>query len=119
MTNAALTDYHRRRIASEEILPLISEELITEHRESPFDGYSDDLHRVLWFLRRTTDLEYFIVATDPHVEWTLAKRDANGSIELLDERYDSQAEAEHAIFRKRINAFRERFGADYSKEGNR
>lgn len=102
------------RIAVEEIQPRIDDAIIEEHREDPFGPHSDDLHRVETFLRRLAGANrHMVITTIPHEEWAVGKQSGvrGDPPELLDgERYDTQKAAEHAVFRKRLEAFRERFG---------
>jgi len=102
-------------IAREEILPLMTDDLIKEHRRNPFGNHSPELYKVLTFLRRQPPEagRLVVIVTDPHEEYALGtippERGEAPDI-LDDERYASQSEAEHAVFLKRVSTFEERFG---------
>jgi len=109
-------DHLNDRIAREEIFPRINDELIAEHRKAPFGPHSDDLYRVLTYLRRQVfgEERFILVLTKPHEEWALAKvsgeKAETPNIRLVpDERYDTQEEAEHAVFLKRIEILKEQY----------
>lgn len=102
-------------IGREEILPLVTDDLIEEHRRDPFGNHSPELYKVLTFLRRQPPEagRFVMIVTDPHEEYALGTipPERGEAPEIIDdERYASQAEAEHAVFRKRVRAFEERFG---------
>lgn len=122
---SGIVDRHVERVAREEVAPVVREHreaLLREHRERPFGPHGDHLFRVLTFLRRLAadgraepEGRYVIVMTDPHREWTLGRlpRTRGEPPRLLeDERFDSQAAAEHAVFRKRLAAFEEQYCDD-------
>lgn len=104
----SLTD----RIARNEILPRIDGELIAEHRKNPFGPHSDDLQRVVVFLgRRPAPGAEVIVMDRPPEEWAIARlpEERGGPFELTDARFDTQREAQHAVFVRRLEAFMERY----------
>lgn len=116
MTEAEREVFDRlwERVGREEILPIVREsrdELLAEHEAAPFGPHSDELYRVLTYLRRRPPGDrHVIVMTEPHEEWTLARLTRRGEPpELLGARYDTQEAAEHAVFEKRLDAFEERF----------
>lgn len=105
---AALTE----RIAREEILPRVDADLIARHRENPAGPHGDDLQRVLAFLGRRPAAGAEVIAMDPpHGEWVIARlpEERGGRVELTDERFDTQRAAQHAVFRRRLEALFERY----------
>lgn len=101
------------KIAREEILPRIDDELISEHEEHPIGQHSDDLERVLTYLRRQpVDDKYALVETKKDEEWRIAKTTGirGEPPEIVgEETFESQEEAEHALFLQRIEDLREKF----------
>ena len=110
------------RISSRPIIRESRDELVREHRERPFGPHSERLYKVLTYLRRRPPAgRRIVVMTEPHKEWTLAKiTGRRGDVpELIeDERYDSLAAAEHAVFWKRLDELEDRLVADVP-EANR
>lgn len=104
------------RIAREQILPRIDDDLIQEHKEDPVGQHSDDLQRVLhYFRRQPLDEKYVIVETERNEEWNigLLSGERGNSPKLLEEdAFDSLEEAEHAVFLRRI----EELQATYTEE---
>jgi len=112
MTVEAQIEQRRtNRIARKEILPILEqskEQLIEEHARAPYGPHSLELFQLLVFLRRHTPGDrYALVLTKPHKEWRLAVQppERDQTPDLLDERYETQGEAEHEIFKKRVKAF--------------
>lgn len=108
-------------IAREEILPLVTDDLIEEHRRDPFGNHSPELYKILTFLHRHPPEagRLVVIVTDPHEEYALGAipPERGEAPEILDnERYASQAEAEYAVFRKRVRASEERFGGPNSDD---
>ncbi|WP_251329430.1 hypothetical protein [Haloplanus pelagicus] len=100
------------RIAREDILPKLSEELIKEHREDPFGDHSTELHRILTFLRRQPVEGRLVIVATPPGQFTLGRLSGvrGDRPELLEEeRYGSWEEAEHAVFLKRIEQLKDTF----------
>lgn len=101
------------RIARNDVLPRIDEELIAEHEDNPIGQHSDDLQRVLtYFRRRGLEGKYVIVETERNETWCLGRLSGErgvGPEVLRDEEFDSPEAAEHAIFRRRVETLRERF----------
>jgi hypothetical protein len=110
------------RIAKEEILPTITDNLIEEHRQNPFGHHSDELYRVLTFLRKMeshpeapwrNEERYVVIMTELYSEWAIGKNpQSRGDPPYLvdDTRYETQAEVEHEVFLRRIQELRETFG---------
>ena len=80
--------------------------LVAEHREHPFGPHSDELSRILNFVRQApTKGKLVIVALPIGAGWrlgTITGVRSEGSVHVHDERYDSVAEAEHAALLKRL-----------------
>lgn len=103
------------RIARKEILPILEQskkQLIEEHEAAPFGPHSLELFKLLVYLRRHPPGDrYALVLTKPHEEWRLAVQppERDQTPDLLDERYATQEEAEHEIFKKRIKVFEAKY----------
>ncbi|MGP8296731.1 hypothetical protein ACTPOK_01940 [Streptomyces inhibens] len=88
-----------------EIKPRVRPEIIEEHRRHPIGKHSDDLERVLTYLRRhhlEMTGKYILVCTKPHEEWRIAVIRDDVPPQLLDEAFPDRYEAEHALFLKRL-----------------
>jgi len=96
------------RILADTIKPLVTKEIIEEHKRKPIGIHSDELERVLIYLRRnrlTTVGKYIIVCTKPHGEWCIAALSGvRGQPPKIDEqtKFTSRDEAEHGVFLKRL-----------------
>ncbi len=101
------------KIAKEEVLPRIDDDLIAEHEEHPIGQHSDDLERVLtYFRRQPVANKYALVETVKDQEWVVAKTTGNRGDppEIVDdETFDSQERAEHALFLTRVADLRKKF----------
>lgn len=94
-------------ILEHEIKPRITPEIIAEHSAKPLGKHSDDLERVLTYLRkRGLELagKYILVCTVPHQEWRLATISGIPGVppELQDDTFPDRYAAEHAIFVRRL-----------------
>lgn len=93
-------------ILESEIKPRVTPEIIEEHRRRPIGKHSDDLQRILIYLRKhhlEMPGKYILVCTKPHEEWRIARfTDPPGPPELLEETYNDRYEAEHALFLRRL-----------------
>jgi hypothetical protein len=91
----------------EHVAPRITEAIINEHRANPIGKHSDDLERVLIYLRKH-HLEmagkYILVCTKPHEEWRIATITGvpNEPPQLLDDTFNDRFQAEHGLFLKRL-----------------
>ena len=87
--------------------PLVTEDLIAEHKAKPVGQHSDALERVLNYLRRSPQAgKYVLICTKPFAEWRLgilAGVRGEPVIVLNDVSFSSEAEAEHAVFLRRID----------------
>jgi hypothetical protein len=97
-----------RLIFTQQVRPTITPETIAEHRENPFGaGHSPELEILLRYLRRNPapgKPRYVLVETKPYQEWYLALHPGGKAAPLTvtDQRFTSQAEAQHAIFLARL-----------------
>lgn len=101
------------RLAEEEILPRIDDEIIEEHKQEPVGQHSDDLQRVLHYFRRApTEGKYIVVETERSSEWAIGVLSGKRGVgpEILSDRFDSPKKAMHEIFLRRIDEFQEEYG---------
>jgi hypothetical protein len=102
------------RIAKDEILPLINDNLIAEHRDNPIGQHSDDLERVLtYFRRQPTENKYALAEIKKNESWRLVRTTGvrgERPEPVGDEIFDSQEAAEHALFCQRVRDLQERYG---------
>lgn len=112
-------------IAEEQILPLLDEELIQEHRDNPIGAHSDDLERVLnYFRRQPMSGKYVILETEKFETFYIGQLTGNrgdkpekledplSSIDEADHLpypLTSVEQAEHAVFLKRVDDLRSQF----------
>lgn len=100
-----------QKILEEKIKPLITTEILEEHKKNPIGHHSDELETVLVFLRRwfnRTKGKYVLVCTK-HDGWTgkwcigemSGVRGVPPKI-FSDECFDSREAAEHGVFLKRL-----------------
>lgn len=94
-------------ILDTEIVPRITAEIVEEHRRTPIGKHSDELERVLTYLRKNhmeMEGKYILVCTKPHEEWRIAA--ITGAPDkppvLLDDTFTNRFEAEHGLFMKRL-----------------
>jgi hypothetical protein len=96
-----------RHIFETEIVPRVTKEIVEEHRAKPIGKHSDELERVLIFLRRhhlEMKGKYILVCTKPHEEYRIGRLTGGfGPPDLLPETYPDRYEAEHAVFLKRLS----------------
>lgn len=97
-----------RHIFETEVKPRITQAIIDEHRERPIGKHSDELQRVLIYLRKN-HLEmagkYNLVCTKPHEEYRLVTLAGIPGVppELLSDSFPNRSEAEHGLFMKRLS----------------
>lgn len=100
-----------KRIFETTIKPLITKELIEEHRLNPIGKHSENLGLVLRFFRRHHEQlegKDVIICTKPEQEWHLGEYpDERGKPPKIfwDESFDSIEAAEHALFLKRLRKY--------------
>jgi hypothetical protein len=100
-------------ILDRRVRPLISTELIAEHREDPLaeHGHGAALTEVLHFLRRNPDPSrprYLLLKSGAPPNWQIAARGPHHDSPVLpvdDVRYPTRAAAEHAVFLRRLNDY--------------
>ncbi|AZU62245.1 hypothetical protein [Neobacillus mesonae] len=97
-----------RYILENNIKPLITEDLIEEHRLNPVGKHSMELDLVLNFLRRNHEViegKDLIICTKPHQEWCLGQHPGKRGVPYIvfeKESFGTREEAEHALFLKRL-----------------
>lgn len=95
-------------ILENNVKPLVTKEIIEEHRKKPIGQHSANLFKVLNFLRRHHDHSNgkdLIICTVPHEEWCLGEHPGERNkayILFSDEKFDSREAAEHGLFLKRL-----------------
>ncbi|MCP1358015.1 hypothetical protein [Aneurinibacillus migulanus] len=100
-----------KRIFETVIKPLITKELIEEHRMNPIGKHSENLGLVLRYFRRHHEQlegKDVIICTKPEEEWHLGEypdeRGKRPTI-FLDESFGSVEAAEHGLFLKRLKKY--------------
>jgi hypothetical protein len=98
---------HDEEILRRRVRGLVDDELLAEHRERPFGPHSPRLIEVLDFLRRNPDPECprYLVLDDGEgfeVGVRASERGAPPTAVDDDERFATRAEAEHAVFLRRL-----------------
>ena len=98
---------HDKEILRRRVYGLVDDELLAEHRERPFGPHSPRLIEVLDFLRRNTDPEqprYLVLDDGDGFEVGIrgSERGAPPTSVDDDERFKTRAEAEHAVFLRRL-----------------
>jgi hypothetical protein len=98
---------HDKEILRRRVYGLVDDELLAEHRERPFGPHSPRLIEVLDFLRRNPDPEQprYLVLDDGEgfeVGMRASERGAPPTAVDDDERFATRAEAEHAVFLRRL-----------------
>jgi hypothetical protein len=97
---------HDEEILRRRVCGLVDDELLAEHREHPFGPHSPALTEVLDFLRRNPDPElprYLVLDDGEGFEIGLrAGRRGDPPTSLEGERLANRAEAEHAVFLRRL-----------------
>jgi hypothetical protein len=97
-----------RLIFTQQVRPTITAETIAEHRANPFGaGHSSALEILLRYLRRNPvpgKPRYVLLETKPYQEWVIALHPGGKAAPLTvtEQRFTSQAEAQHAIFLARL-----------------
>ena len=86
---------------------LVDDSIVEEHRRDPFGFHSDRLLRILHFVRRQPIVNKYVVVFSRDLgSWTVARmpRDLQeGEVALLpDAQFGTYAEAEHEVFRRRM-----------------
>lgn len=102
------------RIAKNQILPRITDDLIERHKADPLGQHDDDFQRVLhYFQRQPVAGKYVIIETERDTTWNVGRLtgERGEPPEILeDESYQSLGAAQHAVFLKRIEELRDQYG---------
>jgi hypothetical protein len=98
---------HDKEILRRRVYGLVDDELLAEHRERPFGPHSPRLIEVLDFLRRNPDPEcprYLVLDDGEGFELGVRSAERGAPPTSLDggERFTARAEAEHAVFLRRL-----------------
>jgi hypothetical protein len=96
-----------RHIFETDVKPRVTQAIIDEHRQRPIGKHTDELERVLIYLRRhhlEMPGKYILVCTKPHEEWRIATLSGNPGVppQLLGDSFPDRYEAEHGLFLKRL-----------------
>jgi signal recognition particle GTPase len=96
-----------RHILETDVKPRVTQAIVDEHRERPIGKHSDELERVLIYLRKhhlEMEGKYILVSTKPHEEWRVATLTGTPGVppELLSDSFADRYEAEHGLFLKRL-----------------
>lgn len=118
----AITLETKRHMWRERIAPLITDELIEEHRQNPIGLHSAALDAVLYFVRAdpTPHLPRLVVIiVTPAKEWAIGEHSRQKGVPILvrPEIYTSINDIEHAIFLERLRIIREEFGSSAARTG--
>ncbi len=98
---------HDQEILRRRVYGLVDDNLLAEHREHPFGPHSPALTEVLDFLRRNPDPEcprYLVLDDGEGFEVGVRSNERGAPPTALDddERFATRAEAEHAVFLRRL-----------------
>src|SRR5688572_17960447 len=103
----AVIERNTRYIWGTHIRPLVTTELIEEHRDDPFGRHSVELDMVLAFVRSDpvrTAPQYVVICVRPELEWVIgehARARGRPVVAQADaERFSAVEDVEHAIFLK-------------------
>jgi hypothetical protein len=111
----AITADITRYIWRNQIRPLISDEIIAEHKENPLGKHSPTLDMVLTFVRNDPlpeEPRLVVVILKPEEEWGIGEhsRQPGVPIRVRPGTYSSVEEIEHAVFLERLAAVRQAYG---------
>jgi branched-chain amino acid transport system permease protein len=105
--------YLRRfdKIVRDRLKELITEEMIDAHRQTPSGPHSDALERVLNYFRRAAVTDKYAILTErPFAAYRVVALSGRRGVapRIVDDRvYTSVAEAQHAVFLRRVHALME------------
>jgi branched-chain amino acid transport system permease protein len=110
-----ITEDALRYIWHRTIQPLVTPDLIEEHRSNPFGQHSPTLDMVLTFLRSDpvrTIPRLVVVTITPEREWAIGEhsRRRGVPVRVRPGIYESVDEIEHAIFLERLKATGDAYG---------
>ena len=101
--------FNSRRIWKEKLAPLVTGELVAEHRDDPFGQHSLALDAVLSFLRsdplRGMKPQYVIVCLEEGRRWVIGEHSRARGQPVVPRRgpvFSDIASAEHAVFCQRL-----------------
>jgi hypothetical protein len=103
-----------RYIWEHTVRPLLSAELIEEHRRNPIGRHSPALDMVLAFLRSDplpTEPRLVVIILEPERTWAIGEHSRRKGVPVYvrPETFDSIDEIEHAIFLERLRAVEDAF----------
>ncbi len=97
-----------KQILGEYVKPRITKAIIEEHKRKPIGKHSDELERVLIYLRKHHGQmkgKYIIVCTKSHKEWRMGELSGIRGVPpkiYRNEKFNSREAAEHGIFLRRL-----------------
>jgi hypothetical protein len=96
-----------RHVFESEVRPRVTKAIVEEHSRRPIGKHSDELERVLIYLRKhhlEMQGKYILVCTKPHEEWRIATLSGVPGVppELLPDAFSDRYQAEHGLFLKRL-----------------
>jgi hypothetical protein len=96
------------QIFEQQIRPLVTADVIEEHRRTPIGFHTLELERILVYLRRQAQAgKFVIVCTKRDEEWAIGELSGVRGVGpriVDDERYPSLDSAEHGVFLRRLQA---------------
>jgi hypothetical protein len=113
---AAISLESKKYMWRERIAPLVTDELIEEHRRTPIGHHSAALDAVLYFLRGDP-LPHLprliVIIITPAKEWAIGEHSRQKGVPIFVRPglYHSIDEVEHAVFLERLKLVQEEFGA--------
>ena len=113
---AAISFETKRHMWKERIAPLITDELIEEHRKSPIGEHSAPLDAVLYFVRGDPWPHLprlVVIIVTPAKEWAIGQHGRQKGVPILVRPgiYTSIDEIEHTIFLERLRLIQQEFGS--------
>jgi hypothetical protein len=105
-----------QKMLKEKLQPLVTQEVIEEHKLNPIGKHSDQLEKLLFNIRKyhpnlrlnQQKGRYVIICTKPHQEWCIGELSEVRGVPpklLTEESFTSRQEAEHAVFLRRLKDF--------------
>jgi branched-chain amino acid transport system permease protein len=106
----AVVDRNKRYIWLTHVQPLVTDDLVEEHRRDPFGRHSVHLDMVLAFLRSDplrSRPQYLLMCVEPDRKWVIGEHSRVRGDPITApanaESFSSVAAAEHAVFLKRLS----------------
>ncbi|MFZ0168858.1 MAG: hypothetical protein WAL64_05475 [Candidatus Dormiibacterota bacterium] len=103
-----LLEEAERHIWLSAIEPELDEDIIGEHAKRPFGPHSPSLSRVLHYLQRNGGVQrgqYILIEVQPAHAWQIARLSGDRTVPPKPDpstTYHSRADAEHAVFLRRL-----------------